>query len=225
MLALQHLATDPILSTAESLVLVTASSDPSIRRWKITWDRYEQLPEAFHGRPDAERLTVQEHETSVYRLLFDIAGEDVDLWTASADGTAKCLARARSFETEDTFTHGDYVRGVVVTDKWVFTAGRDENVKVWDKASGKLYATLEGHFEEITDLVMLPDAKGEVSKICSVGIDGTIRTWPIDQAGLDTVVQKMKEVEAEPQKAEEKDEGNMMTADEEAELAELMDDD
>ena len=225
MLALQHLAIDPVLSTGESLVLVSASSDPSIRRWKITWDSYELVPEAFHGRPDAERLTILEHETSVYSLVFDITGEDVDLWTASADGAAKCLARARSFETEDTFTHGDYVRGVAVTDKWVITAGRDENIKVWDRASGNLYATLEGHFEEITGLVMLPDAKGDVAKICSVGIDGTIRTWPVDQAGLDTVVQKIKEAETKPESAEEKDEGNMMTAEEEAELAELMEDD
>lgn len=225
MLALQHLAIDPVLSTADSLVLVSASSDPSIRRWKITWDNYEQLPEAFHGRPDSERLTIQEHETSVYRLVFDLAGEDVDLWTASADGTAKCLARSRSFETDDTFTHEDYVRAVAVTDKWAITAGRDENIKVWDRASGKLYATLEGHFEEITDLVMLHNAQGDATRVCSVSIDGTIRTWPLDQAGLDDVVRKIKEAETKPEKAEEKEEETLMTAEEEAELAELMEDD
>ncbi|TQS32159.1 hypothetical protein Golomagni_07530, partial [Golovinomyces magnicellulatus] len=41
MLAVQHLAIDPVLSTADSLVLVSASSDPNLRRWKITLDACE----------------------------------------------------------------------------------------------------------------------------------------------------------------------------------------
>lgn len=228
MLAVQHLAIDPILSNADTLILVSASSDPSIRRWRITLSEYEQLAEAYHGRPDAERLTVQEHETSVYRLTFDFTGEDVDLWTASADGTAKCLSRARSFETEDTLAHGDYVRAVVVTDRWAVTAGRDEDVKVWDRATGKLYATLEGHFEEITDLVLLRNGLGEAVRVCSVAIDGTIRTWPLAKTELDDTVRKIQEAaekEAAGKIEEPAAEGeNVMTAEEEAELAELMDD-
>lgn len=233
MLAVQHLAIDPVLSTPDAIVLISASSDPSIRRWRITLSDSEQMSEAYHGRPDAERLTVQEHETSVYRLTFDIMGEDVDLWTASADGTAKCLARARSFETEDSLAHGDYVRAVVVTERWAVTAGRNEDVKVWDRASGKLYATLEGHFDEITDLVLLRDAAaaagGEAARVCSVSIDGTIRTWPLAQAALDETVKKIREQaeRAAAGKTEEvkEDAGEgLLTAEEEAELAELMDD-
>ncbi|XWW97794.1 hypothetical protein V2A60_005781 [Cordyceps javanica] len=242
MLAVQHLAVDPVLSEADSLVLVSASSDPSIRRWRVSLASAEQLPEAYHGRPDAERLTVQEHETSVYRLVFDMeAGSDADLWTASADGTAKCLARARSFEAEDSLAHGDYVRAVVVTPRWAVTAGRDEDVKVWDRASGALYATLAGHFEEITDLVLLSPGGGAAeqqqqsssaaARVCSVSIDGTIRTWPLAQAALDETVRKIKEDadRAAAGKTEEvtKDEdagAGVLTAEEEAELAELMDD-
>ncbi|KAJ4158046.1 uncharacterized protein LMH87_008593 [Akanthomyces muscarius] len=228
MLAVQHLALDPVLSGPDALVLVSASSDPSIRRWRITLTESEQLAEAYHARPDAERLTVQEHDTSVYCLNFDVAGEDVDLWTASADGTAKCLSRARSFETEDTLAHGDYVRAVVVTDRWAVTAGRDEHVKVWDRATGKLYATLEGHFEEITGLVLLGSAAtGAPMRVCSVSIDGTIRTWPLAQAALDETVLKIQEAaeRAAAGKTEEvkEDTGeSMLTAEEEAELAELM---
>lgn len=230
MLAVQHLAIDPILSTADAIVLVSASSDPSIRRWRVMLDSTEQLPEAHHGRPDAERLTVQEHETSVYKVLFDVAGEDVDLWTASADGTAKCLARARSFEADDTLEHGDYVRAVVVTERWAVTAGRDEDVKVWDRASGKMYARLQGHFEEITDLVLLRDAKGDAVRVCSVGIDGTIRVWPLAPTDLDETVKKItaeeEKIAAGKAVEEDKEEAgdNVMTAEEEAELAELMDD-
>lgn len=229
MLAVQHLAVDPVLSTADAIVLVSASSDPSIRRWRVTLLGYEQLAEAYHGRPDAERLTVQEHETSVYRLTFDALGEDVDLWTASADGTAKCLARGRSFEADDSLVHGDYVRAVVVTERWAITAGRDEDVKVWDRTTGKVYATLVGHFDEITDLVLLRNAAGDALRVCSVGIDGTIRTWPLAQGEIDEVVKTIREEEEKAaagvvEEAPEEEGENLMTAEEEAELAELMDD-
>ncbi|KAI5456345.1 WD40-repeat-containing domain protein [Mariannaea sp. PMI_226] len=225
MLAVQHLAVDPVLSTADSVVIASASSDPHIRRWKITVEGYEQLPESFHDRPDAERLTVQEHETSIYRLVFDDTSDDADLWTASADGTAKCLARSRNFVTEDSFEHGDYVRAVAVTDHWVITAGRDEDVKVWDRSSGVLYATLVGHYEEITDLVMLRGADGVGHKVCSVSIDGTVRTWPLAKPELDEVVIKIKEASKPKEEKEEEKHGGMLTAEEEAELADLMDDD
>lgn len=221
MLAVQHISIDPVLSTPDAIVIVVGSSDPHIRRWKISLDGYEQLPESFHDRPDAERPTIQEHDTSVYKLLFDDTNDDGDLWTASADGTAKCLARSRNFVAEDTFNHGDYVRAVIVTDQWVITAGRDEDVKVWDRASGKLYATLEGHYEEVTDLLLLRNTQGS-EKVCSVSIDRTIRTWPLDKSELDAVVVKIKE-SAKPKEEEEKGD-SLLTAEEEAELAELMDD-
>ncbi|KAK7417780.1 hypothetical protein QQZ08_011525 [Neonectria magnoliae] len=225
MLAVQHLAVDPVLSTADAVILASASSDPNIRRWRITLEGYEQLPESFHGKPDAERLTIQEHETSVYCLFYDDTSEDVDLWTASADGTAKCLARSRNFTADDSFEHGDYVRAVAVTDQWVITGGRDEDVKVWDRSSGKLYATLFGHYDEITGLVMLRDTEGTSRKVCSVGIDGTIRTWPLGKSELDEVVVKIEEASKAGAKKEDEDKKeNLLTAEEEAELAELMDD-
>lgn len=225
MLAIQHLAVDPVLSTPDTVVFASASSDRHIRHWSITLTSSEQLPESFPDRPGAERLTIEEHETSVYRLVYEGEDEDVNLWTASADGTAKCLSRSRGFVADDSFQHGDYVRAVAATDDWVITAGRNEDVKVWDRSSGKLYCTLEGHFEEVTDLVLLPDAAtGRVSKVCSVSIDGTIRTWPLAKNELDDVVEKIK-VAAKPQDNEQEKQGDgMLTAEEEAELAELMDD-
>ncbi|GFP56493.1 hypothetical protein ACSS6W_006786 [Trichoderma asperelloides] len=224
MLAVQHIAIDPVLSTPEAVVIASASSDPHIRRWKITIDGVEQLAEAFHGSPEVERLTIAEHDTSVYKLVYDLESDEGDLWTASADGTAKCLVRSQNFVSDDVFTHGDYVRAVIPTENWVVTAGRDENVKVWDKSSGKLYCTLEGHYEEVTDLILLRDSRGLPEKVCSVSIDGTIRTWPLKKSDLDEVVKKIEESK-KPVEEEEKSEGdNMLTAEEEAELAELMDD-
>jgi WD40 repeat protein len=224
MLAVQHIAIDPVLSTDDAVVIASASSDPHIRRWKITVDGVEQLAESFHGSPEVERLTIAEHDTSVYKLVYDLESDEGDLWTASADGTAKCLVRSQNFVAEDVFTHGDYVRAVIPTENWVITAGRDENVKVWDKSSGKLYCTLEGHYEEVTDLILLRDSRGLPEKVCSVSIDGTIRTWPLKKTDLDEVVKKIEESK-KPAEEEDKLEGDgLLTAEEEAELAELMDD-
>lgn len=227
MLAVQHLAIDPVLSNPDSIVVASASSDPSIRRWKISRSGAEQVTETFHDRPDAERLTILEHDTSVYKILFDTDDEDGDMWTASADGTAKCLSRATNFVTADTFKHGDYVRAVVMTEQWIVTAGRDEDVKVWNRATGKLYCKLYGHFDEITDLVLLRNGLGVGVKVCSVGIDGTIRVWPLVQNSLDEEVKKITEAESkELLEVEEAQNGEgMLTAEEEAELAELMHDD
>ncbi|QUC17109.1 uncharacterized protein UV8b_01350 [Ustilaginoidea virens] len=223
MMAVQHLALDPVLSTASEVVLASASSDPRIRRWKISLDRYEQLAESFHDRPGTERLTIEEHHTSVYKLVFDVDGEDVDLWTASADGTAKCLSRTLDFVADEVLAHGDYVRAVQPTENWIFTAGRDEQVKVWDRTTGKLYCALHGHYEEITDLVLLRNTQGVPEKVCSVSIDRTIRTWPVQKSDLDHVVRQMEDLKR-PSVNEIETVETLLTAEEEAELAELADD-
>ncbi|KUI67928.1 hypothetical protein VM1G_03356 [Cytospora mali] len=226
MLAVQSLATDPVLSSEDEIVLVSAGSDPQIRRWKIRLASWEQLADVEPGTPSVERRTINVHETGVYKVVFDDLGDEVDLWTASADGSAKCLSRGKAFTPEDTFEHGDHVRAVAVTDQWVITAGRDEDLKVWDRTAGSIYCSLGGHHDEVTDLLLLESGHGQDQRLVSVSIDGTVRTWPLDQAGLDAAVQEQAKsatngigegnVEEEPK--------NLLTIEEEAELAELMDD-
>ncbi len=225
MMALQDLALDPEDSTESELVLVSSSSDPHIRRWRISLTSWSQILDAtadasLRGKP--VRDTILEHETSVYRVMFAGDDEDSDLWTASADGTAKCLSRSRNWSTEETYKHGDYVRAIAVTPDWVATAGRDEDVKVWDKATGKLWHTYEGHYEEVTGLVVL---EGE-NRVVSVSIDGTVRTWGLGKAELEKAIKeredKLRGVEKEEKIQPKK---SLLTAEEEAELAELMDSD
>ncbi|KOS22315.1 putative WD repeat-containing protein [Escovopsis weberi] len=230
MLAVQALAVDPVLSTGEAVVVASAGSDPHIRRWRISLAAAEQLAEAFADRPGAERPTIEEHRTSVYGMHYaadagDADGEGgCDLYTTDADGLAKCLSRARGWVAEDVFEHGDYLRAVVATDAWVVTAGRDENVKVWDRASGALHCTLEGHYDEVTDLALMRDARGRPDRVCSVSIDGTIRTWPLARMELDELVRKFQEA-GRPAATDDANPGGLLTAEEEAELAELMADD
>lgn len=226
MLAVQSLAIDPVLSSADEAVVVSAGSDPDVRRWKVRLDGWEQLADAEPATPNVERRTISVHETGVYKVIFDGLGDEVDLWTASADGSAKCLSRGKGFATEDSFEHGDHVRAVAVTEQWVITAGRDEDIKLWDRTSGNLYCALEGHYDEVTDLLLLEAGHGHDQRLVSISIDGTVRTWPLDKAGLDTFVQEQIKAAtngAEDDVAEEKPD-DLLTAEEEAELAELMDD-
>lgn len=226
MLAVQSLAIDAITSTDDEVVVVSAGSDPHIRRWRIRLDGWEQLVDAAPGTPAVERRQLSVHETGVYKVVFDHSSDEVDLWTASADGSAKCLSRGKAFLVEETIEHGDHIRTVALTDQWVITAGRDEDLRFWDKSSGTLHCILQGHFDEVTDLVLLARGHGHNERLASVSIDGSVRTWPLDKAGLDAAVQE----QARPvTTGDDHAQGNgdttgMLTAEEEAELADLMDD-
>ncbi|KAG7285174.1 hypothetical protein NEMBOFW57_009795 [Staphylotrichum longicolle] len=224
MLSLQDLVIDHAASTPDEVSLISASSDPHIRRWKIRLDGWEQVVETLPDAPGTDRRTILEHETTVYKVVLDHDGDEVDLWTSSGDGTAKCLSRMRNFTCEDTFHHGDHVRAVAVTDQWVITAGRDEDIKFWDRTSGKLYCSLVGHYDEVTELLVLKGPSGSSDRVCSVSIDGTVRTWPLAKAALDAAV-KEQEKPAEEEKQEVAGGDGLLSAEEEAELAALMDDD
>lgn len=226
MMAIQHLAIDPVESGPDEVVLVSASSDPHIRRWRIRLDSAEQIVESTPGEPGAARHTILAHETTVYQLAFDLENEEADLWTASGDGTAKCLSRVGGFAVDETIEHGDHVRAVTVTEQWIVTAGRDEDIKVWDRASGKLYCTLEGHFDEVTDLIVLRRTPGTADRIASVSLDGTVRTWSLDTKELDKVIQEKLDAEkGSTKEAPAEAAEDLMTAEEEAELAALMEED
>ncbi|KAH8593359.1 WD40-repeat-containing domain protein [Bisporella sp. PMI_857] len=221
MMALQDLVIDPEDSTESEIVLFSCSSDPYIRRWRINLESASQIVDSGDGVMETLSSTnILAHETSVYKLLFAGDGHYSNLWTASADGTAKCLSRLQGWRVDDSYEHGDYVRALVVTEDWVVTAGRNEDVKVWDKATGKLHHVYEGHFEEITGLAVMYGEKNVVS----VSIDGSVRTWGLDKVELEQAIMERDEKargliqvqSVEPTKT-------LLTAEEEAELAELMD--
>jgi len=157
------------------------------------------------------------HETSVYRLFFDADG---DLWTASADKTAKHLVREDGWKADTTLQHPDFVRDVVVHERggWVVTACRDEEVRVWNRSTGVLHHTFSGHFEEVTGLCLIGDV------VVTVSIDATVRQWSLAPGEL----KKAREEVANPNVMEDeeevakKDSGPVLTAEEEKMLQEMM---
>jgi len=209
---------DPSNSGTE-IVLFSADTVRDIKRWRISVD--SALPEAAES--------ISPHETSVNKLCFEapsMAEEgvvDADLWTASSDKTARHLVRSRNWEADTTLEHPDFVRDVVVSPdgRWVVTACRDEEVRVWDASSGKLACTYSGHYEEVTGLVIVEDGLAVVS----VSIDGTIRKWSLEASEIQKTREEAGNGDVKEQTPEEEPKESMMTAEEEAELADLMDSD
>ncbi|KIW57894.1 hypothetical protein PV05_02450 [Exophiala xenobiotica] len=155
------------------------------------------------------------HETSVYKLHFD---DDGDLWTASADKTARQLSRDDGWKPVTTLQHPDFVRDVVTHDAygWVITACRDEEIRVWNKATSDLHHVFSGHYEEVTGLALSEDV------LVSVSIDATLRRWSLAPADLRRAVEEAKNpalLEADP---EPKLDMSLLTEEEEAELRALM---
>ncbi|KAL8908480.1 MAG: hypothetical protein Q9207_000786 [Kuettlingeria erythrocarpa] len=208
---------DKFRGAGKEVTIFSAGSDREIRRWRITLEMAEQL--------DTEQ-PILVHETSVYALCFDADG---DLWTASADGTTKCLSRSHDFQPDATFKHGDYVRAVAIDEigGHIITAGRSEDIKVWDRGSGDLVHTLKGHFDEVSGLVMFGQ------RCVSVGIDCTVRTWSLKPEEMQSARSKQEKnqkgrtaagVDVVDDHQIETAAGGGLTEEEERELAELMQD-
>ncbi|KAF2197937.1 WD domain-containing protein [Delitschia confertaspora ATCC 74209] len=198
----------------DHVVVFSAGSDREIRRWSIGISSASEI----QGTEESPS-PILTHETSIDSITFDASG---DLWTASADKSVKCLSRARNWDPDTVLEHPDFVRDVVVDEEggWVVTGCRDEEVRVWEKGSGKLHHVFEGHFEEVMGLVLLPG-----QKVVSVGIDATVRMWSLKAQDLAKAVKEAEDArqgkvkDVEPEKKE-----SLLTAEEEAELAEMMGD-
>jgi WD40 repeat protein len=104
----------------------------------------------------------------------------------------------------------------------VVTACRDEEVRVWDVVSGNCVCVYEGHYEEVTGL-----ARVGRNSVVSVSIDSTVRRWSLDR---NEMINFVKERERAARGEDDDDDiiagrgKPSLTAEEEDELAELMDD-
>lgn len=86
--------------------------------------------------------------------------------------------------------------------------------------TGKLHHMFEGHYDDVTGLVVM----GQM--VVSVSLDGTIRWWSLKAGDLEAAKKEaQEEIEGGELEKEEKAEEKLMTEEEEKELAELMDED
>ncbi|KAJ3099284.1 hypothetical protein HDU97_003302 [Phlyctochytrium planicorne] len=186
--------------------LYTGSSDTTIRKWAVA--------DLAQGKliPTSNEAFAT-HLTSVYSLRII----DEDMWSVSADKTAKRWNLVTG-KCDMNLEHPDFVKCVCVVGPYIFTGGRDENIRVWDAASGDLLNVIEGHFGEISCM----EAVG--SKLWTGSLDGTIRQWDLkDIAQYKFIPPTVEEIEEQETLANATG-SKMMTEDEERELAELMDD-
>ncbi|KAJ3276122.1 Chitin synthase, class 1 [Terramyces sp. JEL0728] len=148
-------------------------------------------------------FTFNGHLTSVYGLHIS---ED-SLWSVSGDK----FAIGWDLETGGVSTrleHPDYVKSIVVLPNGLVATGcRDENIRIWDPATEKVLYVLSAHFDEVSCL------KVHKGYLISSSLDGTLRFW-----NLKSVLNGTPEEEKNVDPVQE----SLLTAEEEAELAELM---
>jgi WD40 repeat protein len=185
------------------------------------------------------------HETSVTALLFTPPeNEDTvspDLWSASIDKALHLSTyseKSASYEPSQSFVHSSPVSAIAISsleDGIVVTGTRDGEVYVWEITSGKvLHVFDQGHWDEVSSLLTFADDSGIV---VSTSLDGTIRRWDCSRSAVLRAAAEKKKLAEEkeagvepveavkPGKVEDKKGESLLTAEEEAELAELMDED
>ena len=183
-----------------TVVVWSAGSDRTIRRWQVGPGKAEALPFVVQQSNDQgavqsqteEELVV--HDTSVNRLGFTwtestaddsgaLPSQTLRLLTASSDKTAKVF----DFTSSDplhppiltaSFVHPDFVRDVCEMPETglIATACRDETIRLWriddPEEAEEQY---DGHFEEVTALCLCEVAGKSV--LVSSSIDATVRPW------------------------------------------------
>jgi WD40 repeat protein len=64
-------------------------------------------------------------------------------------------------------------------DKWVVTTGWDPTARVWELATGRLAATLNGHTSRVTGAVFSPPDRPGAPLVLTYSEDGTARLWEV----------------------------------------------
>ncbi len=90
------------------------------------------------------------------------------IWSAST-------AFGQKVETVLQLGHSADIRAVSFSPngKYIATAGKDNNVKLWDEATGKLIRTFVGHDDGVNDICFSPDGRN----LITASDDGTVQSW------------------------------------------------
>lgn len=90
--------------------------------------------------------------------------------------------------------HRGDVYAVLVFQKWIFSAGYDRTIRVWDVSNGKYLRSMVGHSSIIRSLTSLPPKMA----IASASWDNTVKVWNVRSgsllASLDGHTNRVKDV-------------------------------
>lgn len=144
---------------AKNEILATASSDKSIKLWRV---------------PSGELIgTLQGHTGSVVSLHF--AGNDQYLVSGSDDMTVRTWNLSTLKEVYSKKEHTKAVRCVDVTadGKWIASAGGDRQIIIYNLEDGAVVKKFLAHENWVRCLAFSPDSK----MLASGGDDKVIRIW------------------------------------------------
>ncbi|KAG0055798.1 hypothetical protein BGZ83_007378 [Gryganskiella cystojenkinii] len=144
--------------------LYSAGSDGTIRKWDITRGQ---------GRGGHCAHVFNHHATTVYRVIV----EAVEIWSASADKTAQRLD-LETKKVDTTLLHPDFVKSIALAGPYVVTGGRQETIRVWSVATGKLIKEITGHFDEVSSMVAIG------TTLFTGSLDNTVRRWSLREQDL-----------------------------------------
>ncbi|AOA63201.1 Small subunit (SSU) processome component [Komagataella phaffii CBS 7435] len=161
-------------STGVPHFIVTASTDLTIKKWKLPkhFERdIEELEEPFTVK--VSEFTRRAHEKEINAI--DVAPNDQFFATASYDKTAKVW----HIDTGETVgILKGHKRGLwdirfCLYDKLIVTASGDKTCKVWSLQNFTCLKTLEGH----TNSVQRCQFFNKNNQIVTTGADGLIKIW------------------------------------------------
>ncbi|KAF9163846.1 hypothetical protein DFQ26_002071 [Actinomortierella ambigua] len=127
--------------TKGSEYLYSAGSDGTVRKWDI-------LKGQGQGGHCDEIWNY--HATTVYRVI--VQGNEI--WSASADKTVQRFD-LETKKVDTKIEHPDFVKTLALAGPYVLTGGREESVRVLSVATGKLIKEIKGHFDEVSSIVVI----------------------------------------------------------------------
>ncbi|KAG0213943.1 hypothetical protein BGX28_003121 [Mortierella sp. GBA30] len=144
--------------------LYSAGSDGTIRKWDLARGQ---------GKGGHCVHVFKHHATTVYKVIVD----SVEIWSASADKTAQRLD-LETQKVDTTLSHPDFVKSLTLAGPYIVTGGRQESVRVWSIATGKLITEIQGHFDEVSSMLTIG------TTLITGSLDGTIRRWSLKEQDL-----------------------------------------
>ncbi|KAF3921392.1 Striatin-3 [Orbilia brochopaga] len=210
-------------------LLISGGADTAIIVWNPeTGEKLQTLKSHPRG---VQALAIDPIESTREAVILYSAGStrEIKKWVIKADGsriTEVCeIMQHETGVNSLRFLSGDDEEADLWTASSDMTAKRfesDEEIRVWDAASSKLYHKFSGHYDVVTALAVVG------SELVSVSLDATVRKWSLKPADLKVAVEEARGTE---EGVDEDEEGgaigrsrsnSMLTAEEERELAELM---